>query len=232
MPTHVGDTNDQFDGFGIGSTGVRFGQFFWLIGGVTACNGRVFMNGQFDLANKNSYIWSIQKKKWFLGPKYPNLTLAFDYACPIVLDSTIILFIGLVEKPYFHDDPLGAPKHTITYDFETKLWKQQESLDFPTDKVVFTACVMEKSENSSRLVRSSFEIHCLPQFEFVNFFSICRILVISSIEVGDYDDSISSIDYVAWLSNTNEIKWYGLEIVNQVPGARGTLLIEILTCKP
>ena len=155
LPTHVGDKNDQFDGFGIGSTGVRFGQFFWLIGGATACNGIVFTNGQFDLANKNSYIWSIQKKKWFLGPKYPNLTLAFDYACPIVLDSTTILFIGLAGKPKYHDDPLGTPNHTITYDFETKLWNQQQDLpNFPTAKEVDydrnTACVVEKSKNSSR----------------------------------------------------------------------------------
>ena len=154
MPTHVGDKNDQFDGFGIGSTGVRFGQFFWLIGGATSCFGKSYTNGQFELTNKNSYIWSIQKKKWFLGPKYPGLDLAFDYACPIVLDSTTILFIGLAGKPNHYDDPFGTPNHTITYDFETKLWNQQDSLNFPTDKEVDydrnTACVMEKSKNSSR----------------------------------------------------------------------------------
>ena len=158
MPIHVGDNNDQFDGFGVGSTSVRFGKFLWLIGGLTACFGGGHTNDQFELANKNSYFWSIQKKKWVLGPKYPALALAFDYACPIVLDSTTILFIGLVGKPNYYDGPVGPPKYTLTYDFETKLWNQQDSLDFPTDEIVYheknIACVLEKSKTSSRYVHS------------------------------------------------------------------------------
>ena len=150
LPKQLGNLENDFDGFGVDSTGVRFGQFFWLIGGATACFGKAYTNGQ--IANKNSYLWSIQKKKWFLGPKYPDLSdldLTFTYVCPIVLNSTTILFIGLL---IFN----GPPKYTIIYDFERKSWNQQDSLDFHVDvDDVFeydknTACVMEESKNISR----------------------------------------------------------------------------------
>ena len=110
--------------------------------------------------NNITYLWSIKKKRWFLGPnKQLDPTLISSYACPIVLNSTVILFIGLIMESDYFDDVDGPPKYTVTYDFETKAWLEQDSLDFFNDKKVVryeknTACVMEKSKNSSRLVRS------------------------------------------------------------------------------
>ena len=156
LPIQPGGNENNGDGvvFNYDSTGVRFGQYFWLIGGTNQVN-LVWTS----LRNKNSYLWSIQKKKWITGPKYPDLPLTFSYACPIVLNSTVILFIGLIMESDYFDDVDGPPKYTVTYDFETKAWLEQDSLDFFNDKKVVryeknTACVMEKSKNSSRLVRS------------------------------------------------------------------------------
>ena len=112
------ENNRFFDGFNFDSTGIRFGQYFWLIGGASSCIDKV---GLAYGGNEFSYLWSIQKKRWFLGPKHPDSRLYFSYACPIVLNSTAILFIGLIKpQPGFPSSAFYPPNITIIFNFVTK----------------------------------------------------------------------------------------------------------------
>ena len=90
----------------------------------------------YQAKNEQSYIWHIQKKKWMYGPKYDHLLkFTFHYACPIAMNSSAVLFIGL-----FYVDPESfniqypKPKYTMMYNFESKTWTQQDSLYFENDR--------------------------------------------------------------------------------------------------
>ena len=60
------------DGFSVGSNGVRIGNFYWMIGGHHYCQSlQAIMSNEaisaFDSRNKNSFLWSISKRKWIKG---------------------------------------------------------------------------------------------------------------------------------------------------------------------
>ena len=108
--------------------------------------------------NKSTYLWSIQKKRWFLGPnKHPNPVLILSYACPIVLNSTSILFIGLIKLdpglPLYASDP---PNITMIYNFDNKAWTEQDSLDFTTKDIYINeyahnpACTVDQQKDDKR----------------------------------------------------------------------------------
>ena len=108
--------------------------------------------------NNITYLWSIQKKKWFLGPKkHPNPALISSYACPIVLNSTSILFIGLIKKdpslPLYASD---SPNITMIFNFDTNAWIEQDSLDFTTKDININgydhnpACTIDQQKNKRR----------------------------------------------------------------------------------
>ena len=101
----------QSKGFNIDSTGVRFGHFFWLIGGESRCNEDqvgVFDANSKGKKNKNSYIWSTKKKKWFPGPEYHRQTkYIFHYSCAVPLNVSAILFVGLQKLLNGNDDGLA-----------------------------------------------------------------------------------------------------------------------------
>ena len=107
--------------------------------------------------SEQSYIWNIQKKKWTYGPKYEHvMKFTFHYACPIALNTSAVLFIGLfyVEKvSYIFQVP--KPKHTYIYNFETKIWTQQDSLDFGEENFLTgydqnMACAAEQKKDYDR----------------------------------------------------------------------------------
>ena len=167
----------MFKGFGKDSTGVRVGNWFWLIGGETYCldfeSNCGFFTGFFS-KNKNSYLWNINKRKWITGPQYHKETkYIFHYTCPLALNSSAIIFIGL-EKfdlaaltlaaqtnnfdsiDFINKNGSFIPKFTSIYNFDTKSWIDQDSLDFTMKgdlKFEFDynpACAIEQRKNESR----------------------------------------------------------------------------------
>ena len=140
------------------TTGVRFGQYFWVIG------------GELGYQMKNSYIWYIHKKKWTMGPNYNRETkYDFSYTCGIALNSSAVLFVGVKKTVNSNDDCVRAdvdihcrpvPKLTVMYDFEKYAWIEQDSLAFPLDDNDIyeydygenRACTIDQKKNQSRLI--------------------------------------------------------------------------------
>ena len=138
------------------STGIRFGQNFWLIGGLRTCGAKSSFMPQFE-RNEYSYIWNTYKKRWTQGPKYYHLMkYTFHYACPIALNTTAVLFIGLFYVDTEATDfQYPKPKHTMIYNFETKTWTKQQSLDFGNEKFLIgydqnMACTTEQKKDFNR----------------------------------------------------------------------------------
>ena len=108
--------------------------------------------------NNITYLWSIQKQRWFLGPKnHLDPAIISSYACPIVLNSTATLFIGLI-KPYPWS-PLSAfdpPNITTIFNFDTNAWIEQDSLNFTTKNININgydhnpACTIDQQKNQRR----------------------------------------------------------------------------------
>ena len=79
----------------------------------------------------------------------------FHYACPIALNTSAVLFIGLfyVETDTY-DVQYPKPKHTMIYNFETKTWTKQDSLDFEEENLTGydqnMACTTEHNKYYSR----------------------------------------------------------------------------------
>ena len=147
--------NDWID---ISTSGVRFGQYFWVIG------------GNLGSQMKNSYIWNIHKKKWTMGPNYnQNTNYDFSYTCGLALNSTAVLFVGVIKIVHSSSDCITdafdvycrpVPKFTVMYDFEKYTWIEQESLVFPPDENAMyeydygdnRACTIDQKKNQSRLL--------------------------------------------------------------------------------
>ena len=145
------------------TTGIRFGQYFWVMGGTLGYQ------------MKNSYIWNIHKKKWTMGPNYNRETkYDFSYTCGIALNSSAVLFVGVKKTVNSNDDCVRAdvdihcrpvPKLTVMYDFEKYAWIEQDSLGFPQNENDFysygdnRACTIEHRKNQSRF---------LFKFQFIN----------------------------------------------------------------
>ena len=156
------------EGFMYDSTGVRCDYFFWIIGGDSSCNNG-HIGSFYDFVgqgNKNSYLWHIEKKKWVKGPKYHNkINKTFHYSCAVALNKSAILFTGLVEVKHsigqslneFEDLNDGFPnKYNVLYNFNSKLWIEQESLDFRKDNIgnfeymYSTTCVVNHGKKDKR----------------------------------------------------------------------------------
>ena len=140
------------------TSGVRYGQNFWVIG------------GNLGTQMKNSYIWNIHKKKWTMGPNYNRDTqYDFTYTCGLALNSSAVLFVGVrktvdsLPEDCISDaiDVHGrtVPKFTIVYNFEKYAWIEQDSLTFPPDENDGyeydygdnRACTIDQKKNQSRL---------------------------------------------------------------------------------
>ena len=129
-------------GFDLSSSGVRVGNYYWMIGGGGYCSqikqndhnfGSTWTEGiQINgFPNSNSYMWSIEKRKWFPGPNiHPDFI--FHYACSVSLNSSAVLFIGLTNDLDFYT---FANYFTAIYNIGTKAWTQEESItyDLSTD---------------------------------------------------------------------------------------------------
>ena len=141
------------------TTGIRFGQYFWVMGGTLGYQ------------MKNSYIWNIHKKKWTMGPNYNRETkYDFSYTCGIALNSSAVLFVGVRKTvPSLPNNCIAdaidihcrtVPKFSVMYDFERYAWIEQDSLAFPPDEnEVYgydygdnTACTIDQMKNQSRLL--------------------------------------------------------------------------------
>ena len=137
-----------------------------MIGGELKCNDQRYgeLRGE---RNPNSYLWSLKKKKWLKGPQYDQKTkFAFHYSCGVALNSTAILFIGLLKIKHSPDglslfdifelNEDFPNKYVCIYNFERKMWVEQESLDFTMNDIhYFThdynpSCVVEQNKKSSR----------------------------------------------------------------------------------
>ena len=132
------------------TSGVRFGQHFWVIG------------GNLGPQMKNSYIWNIFKKKWTMGPNYnQNTNYDFSYTCGLALNSSAVLFVGVRKTDDCIADVMNincrtVPKYTVMYDFEKNAWIEQDSLAFPPDENDIydygenRACTYDQKKNQSR----------------------------------------------------------------------------------
>ena len=113
-----------------------------MIGGQYYCRTlpAMFMSGilpSVDYRNKNSYLWSITKRKWIRGPSFaPKTGYLFHYACSVALNSSAVLFVGITEKNVEYSDPqnplyvlyLFGNQNTAIYNFKTKTWSKQKPL--------------------------------------------------------------------------------------------------------
>ena len=154
-------------GFSIDSTGVRFGNWFWFIGGENTCSDSNKNNfGDKGTRNPNSYLWSTKKKKWFEGPQYyPETKYAFHYSCGIALNSSAVLFVGLLKVKYEDSSDFAnyaiknedfPNKYVCIYNFAINTWVEQDSLKFPIrgeHSFMYDynpACVIEQNKNAKR----------------------------------------------------------------------------------
>ena len=140
-PEMVFDDSANGDGFNIDSNGIRIGNFYWIIGGLHYCRTLpvIQMSGlsPVNKRNKNSYLWSISKRKWIRGPPFaPKTGYLFHYACSVALNSSAVLFVGITEKNVKYSDQehplyvlyLFGNQNTAIYNFETKTWIKQDPL--------------------------------------------------------------------------------------------------------
>ena len=123
-------------GFDLSSSGVRVGNYYWMIGGGGHCQQitqnenhnhasswtkGIKLNG---ISNSNSYMWSIKKRTWFPGPNIKP-DFIFHYACSVSLNSAAVLFIGLTKGV---DLNTYANYFNAMYDFGTKSWTEEDSI--------------------------------------------------------------------------------------------------------
>ena len=138
-----------------------------MVGGALKCT-EVSVNGDVrGKRNPNSYLWSLKKKKWLKGPQYYQKTkYAFHYSCGVALNSTAVLFVGLLKVINSSDDLSLSEflelnehfpnKYVSIYNFERKIWVEQEPLDFTMNDVrnfdydYNPSCVVEQNKKSSR----------------------------------------------------------------------------------
>ena len=99
--------------------------------------------------SEQSYIWNINKKKWTYGPRYEHaMKFTFHYACPITLNTSAVEKVSYIKQ-------VPKPKYTYIYNFETKIWTQQDSLDFGNEKFLIgydqnMACTTEQKKDYNR----------------------------------------------------------------------------------
>ena len=109
-------------GFNVDSSGVRIGNFFWVIGGANSC-GKNELSGGLNPGKDNefSYLWSIQKMKWIVGPNLlPNSDYIFHYTCSVALNSSAVLFIGISERVIEANGDHYNPNNVTYYDTNYK----------------------------------------------------------------------------------------------------------------
>ena len=187
------------------STGVRFGNFFWIIGGDSSCNnGHTGSFYEFvGQGNKNSYLWQIDKKKWVKGPKYHNkINKTFHYSCAVALNNSAILFIGLIEVMHstgqsmdeFEEINEGFPnKYNVLYNFISKLWIEQESLDFHRDNIgnfdymYSTTCIIIHGKKNKRYSTVNFKN---MKNQFSNFCFLESLSLQKFIKKGIYKNKV------------------------------------------
>ena len=142
-------------GFDLSSSGVRVGNYYWMIGGGGYCQNEnnfassltegIQING---ILNSNSYMWSIEKRTWFPGPNIDPV-LIFHYACSVSLNSSAVLFIGLTKGV---DVNIYANHFNAIYNFGTKTWTEEDSImyDFSTNiKYPDVSCCVNHEKTQS-----------------------------------------------------------------------------------
>ena len=85
--------------------GVRFGHYFWILGGYKS---NILAWGSWIQQEKTS-IWTVEKEKWIQGPKVPILLFHSPSFCATAINSTFVMFIGMLDS-------------VVTYDFTTEIW--------------------------------------------------------------------------------------------------------------
>ena len=167
-------------GFTSDSSGVRFGHFYWIIGGYTPSSGTLTpfwgwsVDVQIGQENKNSYLWSIKKRKWINGPEYPHSTnYTFKHTCALTLNASSVLFVGLLRMDlapvYLYDMYQYPNSYTAIYNFESKKWIEQDTLFTTLDEDIYfsfnTACTIEQNKREKRSVKVNlfFLINCMAQ---------------------------------------------------------------------
>ena len=155
------------EGFMHDSTGIRFDKFFWIIGGDSTCDKKPAGSfyGIAGQGNKNSYLWHVDKNRWVKGPLYhKKINKTFHYSCALALNKSSILFIGLVEvgcmecslEEFLEVNDGFANKYSVIYNFDTKLWIDQESLNYHRDDIgnfeytYLTACNIHHGKKKKR----------------------------------------------------------------------------------
>ena len=151
-------------GFSSDSSGVRFGHFYWIIGGCIPYSGTLsspWEDCHFGQENKNSKLWSIKKRKWINGPEYPHSTkYTFRHTCALTLNASSILFIGLLrmDLPVYLNEMYDQypNSYTVIYNFDKDEWNAQESLFTTWDEDMYfsysTACTIEQQKKEKRSV--------------------------------------------------------------------------------
>ena len=153
------------EGFSLESTGVRFRNLFWIIGGHNSCLGTSPSAFGWDVdvtkgqGNKHSYLWNIKKRKWIQGPEYAKIThYTFKSTCALTLNASSVLFVGLLRLDlpvYLNEFYNQYPNsYTAIYNFDTKKWIEQEKLFTTWDENMYftynTACTVEQNKSDKR----------------------------------------------------------------------------------
>ena len=108
----------------IGSTSVRTSKYFWIFDGHEPLENYHGMAWNWIL--KGSYLWSIEKQKYLLGPSVPQeMPLPIGGSCGISLNRSHVLVLFLTYdldyEDFFHIFGYGCLAGW-TYDFDNWKW--------------------------------------------------------------------------------------------------------------
>ena len=98
----------------------------------------------YALFSQTSIMFSKDRKKWLDGPKLPQ-GLKFTGACGMSLNRTVVLFVGVSLLPF----DITNNDVTLTYDFQSRKWKYQESIPIIPQSFPFyhTTCILDFGKN-------------------------------------------------------------------------------------
>ena len=82
--------------FSTKSSGVRVGEYFWIVGGNEECN-----EGQEAITQRQSKLYNIKKSMWIDGPKLPK-SIWLYHASASAINSSHVVFVG--ANSYFDEN--------------------------------------------------------------------------------------------------------------------------------
>ena len=134
--------------FNIYTQAIRFGAFYWILGGdnIISCP-----NDDGTLFDSETYFWSLKKERWINGPNLPLLSYNEKDAvlgCIAVNSTTAYIFSMAASQPF-----------TYSFNVKKNIWMKHES----PKSVLFhniQSSTVHDSKSNERLVLSSFMIYC------------------------------------------------------------------------